>query len=58
MEDEEERIKAFGCKLYLFEVVNCKSAGGEKLLKNILYKVNGRDFVKINDVPYLPPEEK
>ena len=58
VEEEEEKIEAFGCKLYLSEVVNCKSAGGEKLLKKIPYRITGRDFVRINGVPYLPPEEE
>ena len=53
-DDLEEKVEAFGCKLYLSEVVNAKASGGEKLIKKIPYKVTGKDFVKLNDIPYLP----
>ena len=58
VEGETELIEAYGCKLHISEVVNVKSSGGEKLLKKIPYRVTGRDFVRINGVPYLPPEEQ
>lgn len=57
VEGFEDKVEAFGCKLYLSDVINYKSAGGEKLLRKIPYKVTGRDFVKINGVPYLAEEE-
>ena len=57
VEGFEEKVEAFGCKLYLTEVVNYKPAGGEKLLRKIPYKVTGLDFVRINGVPYLPEAE-
>ena len=53
VEDFEEKVEAFGCKLYLSDVVNFKPAGSEKLFRKIPYKVTGKDFVKINGVPYL-----
>ena len=53
----EDKVEAFGCKLYLSEVVNYKPSGGEKLFRKIPYKVTGQDFVKINGVPYLPESE-
>lgn len=56
VEGFEEKVEAFGCKLYLADVVNHKPAGSEKLLRKIPYKVTGKDFVKINGVPYLPVE--
>ncbi len=58
VEGDEEKVEAFGCKLYLADVVNYKPSGGEKMLKKIPFKVTGKDFVKINGVPYLPVEEE
>lgn len=53
----EEKVAAFGNKLKIAEAVNYKPSGGEKLLRKIPYNVGGKDFVKINDVPYLPEPE-
>lgn len=57
VEDFEDKVEAFGCKLKLSEVVNYKPSGGEKLLRKIPYEVTDKDFVKINGVPYLPEAE-
>ena len=56
VEGFEDKVEAFGCKLYLSDVVNHKPSA-EKLLRKIPFKVTGKDFVVINDVPYLEIEE-
>ena len=56
-EELTEKVEAFGCKLTISDAVSLKTAGGEKLLRKIPFRVTGRDFVHINGVPYLPQPE-
>lgn len=55
--DEKLNIEAFDCKLKLSDLLNASQAGGERLMHTITFEVTGRDFVRINGVPYLRAAE-
>ncbi|WP_299940125.1 phage protein [uncultured Microbulbifer sp.] len=54
--DETLNIEAFECKLSLTDVLSANQ-NNERLMHTISFEVTGREFVKINGVPYLRPEE-
>lgn len=55
--DSESRIEAFGCKLRVSSLLSIDPKGGAKTTHKIPYDVTSPDFIKINGVPYLDPEE-
>lgn len=55
--DEKLNIEAFDCKLKLSDVLNASQTGGDRLMHTIAYDVTGREFVRINGVPYLRAAE-
>lgn len=55
--DEEMKVEAFGCKLAIESLLDVDKKGGEKHITKIKYVVTSPDFVRINGVPYLSPEE-
>jgi hypothetical protein len=54
--DEKLNIEAFECKLSLTDLINANQSN-ERLMHTISFEVTGREFVKINGVSYLRPEE-
>lgn len=55
--DGEKRIEAYGCLLMLEDIADIKAAGGESDMTKIPFMVTSPDFVRINGVPYLRPDE-
>ena len=56
-QNEEMKVEAFGCKLLLDSLLDVDKAGGQKHISKVKYLVTSPDFVRINGVPYLRPEE-
>lgn len=54
---EEMKVEAFGCKLLIDSLMDVDRAGGQKHISKVKYVVTSPDFVRINGVPYLRPEE-
>ncbi|BBM04172.1 phage protein [Microbulbifer sp. GL-2] len=54
--DEKLNIEAFDCKLSVTDLLNA-TQGNERLMHTITFEVTGREFVKVNGVSYLRPEE-
>ena len=55
--EEELRVEAFGCLIKIASLLDIDSKGGEKSLIKLPYDVTSPDFIKINGLPYLRPEE-
>ncbi len=51
------KIEAFGCKLTLSDVLNASASNEDKLTHKIGYAVTGKDFVRMNGVPYAPDRD-
>lgn len=56
-QDEEMKVEAFGCKFVLDSLLDVDKAGGQKHISKVKYFVTSPDFIRINGVPYLRPEE-
>ena len=56
-QNEEMKVEAFGCKLVLDSLLDVDKAGGQKHISKVKYLVTSPDFIRINGVPYLRPEE-
>ena len=56
-QDEEMKVEAFGCKFVLDSLLDVDKAGGQKHISKVKYLVTSPDFIRINGVPYLRPEE-
>ena len=52
-----KNVEAFGVLPMLDEVLNIKGEGGEEDTTTIKGIVTSPDFIKINGIPYLTPEE-
>lgn len=52
-----QKVEAFGCKLKVSALLNIDSKGGSKHTHTIPYYVTSPNFIKINGIPYLDPEE-
>ncbi len=50
--NDELNIEAFECKLKVSDLLDAEAEGGEKLFHKIGYEVTGKEFVRINGVPY------
>lgn len=53
----EQHIEAYGCKLKISALLNLDSKGGSKHTHTIPFVVTSPDFVRINGIPYIDPEE-
>ena len=56
-QNEEMKVEAFGCKLLLDSLLDVDKAGGQKHISKVKFLVTSPDFIRINGVPYLRPEE-
>ncbi|MGF1717811.1 DUF2597 family protein [Photobacterium chitinilyticum] len=54
---DELKVEAFGCRLKISDLLDIDSNGGSALVHKIPYDVTSPDFVHIDGVPYLDPEE-
>ncbi|WP_206196937.1 phage protein [Zooshikella ganghwensis] len=55
--EEELRVEAFGCLIKVTNLLDIDSKGGEKSVIKLPFAVTSPDFIKINGVSYLRPEE-
>ena len=51
-------VEAFECLVKLSDVLDANANGGDKLTHKLPFEVTGKDFVRINGVPYAPEGEK
>lgn len=54
---DEMKIEAFGCRIKLSDLLDVDKKGGQASLFKVPFDVTDPDFVHINGVPYLRPEE-
>ncbi|WP_193051401.1 phage protein [Pseudoalteromonas undina] len=54
---DEMKIEAFGCRIKLSDILDIDKKGGSASLFKIPFDVTSPDFVNINGVPYLRPDE-
>jgi hypothetical protein len=54
---DEMKVEAFGCRIKLSDILDLDKKGGQASLFKIPFDVTSPDFVHINGVPYLRPEE-
>ncbi|MDD1792522.1 DUF2597 family protein [Enterovibrio sp. ZSDZ42] len=50
-------IDMFGVKLKISDLIDADSAGGSALIHKITFDITSPDFININGVPYLRPDE-
>ena len=55
--NDEMKVEAFGCLLKITALLDIDSGGGSKHISRVPFEVTGRDFVRIDGVPYLAPDE-
>lgn len=51
-------IEMFECLVKISDLLNAKANGEEKLTHKLPFEVTGKDFVRINGVPYAPESDK
>lgn len=51
-------IELFECLVKISDLLNAKANGEEKLTHKLPFEVTGKDFVRINGVPYAPESDK
>ena len=54
---EECKVEIFDCLVKVSDILDIDSKGGEKHTVKLPYIVTGKDFVRINGVPYLDNSE-
>ena len=57
IDKDELKIEAFGCRIKISDLLDADSNGGSALVHKLPFEVISPDFVKINGVPYLRPDE-
>ncbi len=56
-DQDEVKVEAFGCHIKLSKILDLDKKGGSATMFTIPFDVTSPDFVKIDGVPYLTPEE-
>jgi hypothetical protein len=54
---DEMKVEAFGCRIKLSDILDIDKKGGSASMFKLPFDVTAPDFVNINGVPYLRPEE-
>ncbi|MDI5830200.1 phage protein [Shewanella xiamenensis] len=54
---DEMKVEAFGCRFKLSDLLDIDKKGGQAQLIKLPFDVTSPDFIHINGVPYLRPEE-
>jgi hypothetical protein len=54
---DEMKVEAFGCRIKLSDILDVDKKGGQSSLFKIPFDVTDPDFVHIDGVPYLRPDE-
>ncbi|EGQ9805173.1 phage protein [Vibrio sp. 2026] len=57
IDKDELKIEAFGCRIKISDLLDADSNGGSALVHKLPFEVTSPDFVHINGVPYLRPDE-
>ena len=57
IDKDELKIEAFGCRIKISDLLDADTNGGSALVHKLPFEVTSPDFVKINGVPYLRPDE-
>ncbi|EOX4919496.1 phage protein [Vibrio alginolyticus] len=57
IDKDELKIEAFGCRIKISDLLDADSNGGSALVHKLPFEVTSQDFVSINGVPYLRPDE-
>ncbi|EPU5969457.1 phage protein [Vibrio alginolyticus] len=57
IDKDELKIEAFGCRIKISDLLDADSNGGSALIHKLPFEVTSPDFVSINGVPYLRPDE-
>ncbi|EJG1637682.1 DUF2597 family protein [Vibrio alginolyticus] len=57
IDKDELKIEAFGCRIKISDLLDADSNGGSALVHKLPFEVTSPDFVSINGVPYLRPDE-
>ncbi|MGF1710131.1 DUF2597 family protein [Vibrio kagoshimensis] len=57
IDKDELKIEAFGCRIKISDLLDADSNGGSALVHKLPFEVTSPDFVNINGVPYLRPDE-
>ncbi|MEH6649980.1 MAG: phage protein [Motiliproteus sp.] len=55
--DDELKVEAFGCKLMVSSALDVDPNSADKSVFKLPYVITSPDFVRIDGVPYLAPEE-
>lgn len=54
---DEMKVEAFGCRIKLSDILDIDKKGGSASMFKLPFDVTDPDFVNINGVPYLRPDE-
>ena len=54
---DEIKVEAFGCRFKLSDILDIDKKGGSASMFKLPFDVTDPDFVNINGVPYLRPDE-
>jgi hypothetical protein len=54
---DEMKVEAFGCRIKLSDILDIDKKGGSASLFKVPFDVTAPDFVHIDGVPYLRPDE-
>lgn len=54
---DELKVEAFGCRLKLSDLLDIDKKGGQASTFKVPFDVTATDFVRIDGVPYLRPDE-
>ncbi|EDP59445.1 phage protein [Vibrio sp. AND4] len=57
IDKDELKVEAFGCRIKISDLLDVDSNGGSALVHKLPFEVTSPDFVKINGVSYLRPDE-
>ncbi|AGB11026.1 TPA: phage protein [Vibrio parahaemolyticus] len=57
IDKDELKVEAYGCRIKISDLLDIDSNGGSALLHKLPFEVTSPDFVSINGVPYLRPDE-
>lgn len=53
--DDEMKVEVFGCKIKISKLLDIDKDSSDETEFTLPYEVTGRDFVKIDGVPYAAP---
>ncbi|MFT7680632.1 MAG: hypothetical protein ACI935_000063 [Moritella dasanensis] len=57
IDKDELKVEAFGCRIKISDLLDLDANGGSALVHKLPFEVTSPDFVSINGVSYLRPDE-